>query len=54
LLQGLAQFVDQARVLDGDNSLVGEGGGQLHLVVGEWPYASPLQIKDANRRSFPH
>src|SRR5829696_8288938 len=31
----LAQFVEQARVLDGDDRLIGEGGDQLDLPLGE-------------------
>src|SRR5262249_30050351 len=35
LLQGLAQLVEQARVLNGDDSLAGEVLDQLDLFVGE-------------------
>ena len=31
-------FVEQPHVLDGDHRLVGEGGDQLDLLVGEWPH----------------
>ena len=37
LLERLAQLVEQPRVLDGDYGLVGEGGDQLNLFVGEGP-----------------
>ena len=30
-------LVEQPRVLDGNDRLVGEGGDQLDLLVGEWP-----------------
>ena len=36
LLQGLAQLVEQARVLDGDDGLIGEALEQLDLPVAEW------------------
>ena len=35
-------FVEQAHVLNGDHRLVGEGLDQLDLLLGEWPYGSPL------------
>src|SRR5215831_16610559 len=38
LLQRLAQLVEQARVLDGDDGLGGEIAHQLDLLVGERPY----------------
>ena len=37
LLQRLAQLVEQAGVLDGDDGLRGEVLDQLDLLVGEWP-----------------
>ena len=37
LLQRFAQLVEQPRVLDGDDGLVGEVLDQLDLLVGEWP-----------------
>ena len=37
VMRALAQLVEQARVLDGDDGLVGKGGDQLDLLVGEWP-----------------
>ena len=30
-------FIEQPHVLDRDDRLVGEGGRQLDLLVGEWP-----------------
>src|SRR5689334_22734783 len=38
LLQGLAQFVEQPRVLDGDDGLIGEGRHQLDLFVRKRPF----------------
>ena len=35
LLQGLPKFVEQPRVLDGDNRLVSEGSGKFNLPIGE-------------------
>ena len=50
----LAQFVEQSRILDGDDRLVGESGDQLDLLLGErldlWrartitPIGSPSRI----------
>ena len=37
LLQRFAQLVEQPRVLDGDDGLLGEVCDQLDLLVGEWP-----------------
>ena len=36
LLQRLAQFVEQARILDSDDGLRGEVLNQLDLFVGKW------------------
>ena len=36
-------FVEQAHVLDGDHRLVGEGGDQLDLLVGEGPHGPAYQ-----------
>src|SRR5262247_3189854 len=44
LLSTLLQFIEQADVLDGDDSLVGEGRYQIHLLVGE-----RLHVWTANR-----
>ena len=49
LLQRFAQLVEQPRVLDGDDGLVGEGGDQLDLLVGEGPHGSARQMR--SRRS---
>src|SRR5262249_7122955 len=37
LLQAFAQLVEQARVLDGDDGLIGKIRYQLDLLVSEWP-----------------
>jgi hypothetical protein len=38
LLEGFTQFVEQPRVLDGDDGLGGKILHQLDLLVGEWPH----------------
>ena len=38
LLQQLAQFAEQPRVLDGDHGLVGEVVDELDLLIRERPY----------------
>jgi hypothetical protein len=35
-LQRLAQFIEQAGILDGDDGLIGEILDQLDLLFGEW------------------
>ena len=46
-------FVEQPHVLDRDHRLVGEGGDQLDLLVGERFHRASRQCNDADRRSFP-
>ena len=53
LARARLHLVEQAHVLDRDHRLVGEGGHQLDLLVGEWLHRLALQIDDADRRSFP-
>ena len=49
-LVGALQLVEQPRVLDGDDRLVGEGGHQLDLFVGETVERSlRLDDNDADR-----
>src|SRR5262249_15956745 len=52
LLKRFAQFVEQPRVLDGDDSLVGEGGGQLDLPLGEWTHGFALYDDDSDWGPF--
>ena len=54
LARARLHLVEQAHVLDRDHRLVGEGGHQLDLLVGERPYRLALQNDDPDRRSFPH
>ena len=42
-------FVEQPHVLDRDHRLVGEGGDQLDLLVGERAHRLALQNNDADR-----
>ena len=41
-------LLEQPHVLDGDHRLIGEGGDQLDLLVGEWPYGVTHQQHDAD------
>src|SRR5262245_21720149 len=40
--------LEQSRVLDGDDGLVGEGGNQFNLLVGERTYLGSCQSQDAH------
>jgi hypothetical protein len=56
LMALVLDFVEQANVLDRDHCLIGEGGGELDLLVGEGPYRSTQEsaitpIGLASRRS---
>src|SRR5262249_13996165 len=48
LLQGVAQLVKQASVLDGDDSLVGEVLDQLDLLVAERTYLCTIHADGAD------
>ena len=39
LARARLHLVEQPHILDRDHRLVGEGGDQLDLLVGEWPHA---------------
>src|SRR5262249_16265179 len=45
----LAQFLEQARILDRDHRLVGEGGGEFDLFFGEWFDACALNAEYADQ-----
>src|SRR5262249_25167087 len=47
-------LVEQPHVLDRDHRLVGEGGEQLDLSVGERAHQTSRQDAHADRRSFAH
>src|SRR5262249_19931582 len=49
LARARLHLVEQPHVLDRDHRLVGEGGGQLDLLVGEWPHLGALQGDSAHR-----
>src|SRR5262245_23221519 len=52
LLKRLPQLIEQPRVLDGDDGLVGEGFDQFDLPIGKSLYGRPTENEDANRASF--
>src|SRR5262245_31308178 len=49
LLKGLAQLVEQARILDRDHSLTGEARNKLDLLVGEGPYLAAIDSNGADQ-----
>ena len=49
LLQRFAQLVEQPRVLDGDDGLVGEVADQLDLLVGERPHLLSIDADRADQ-----
>src|SRR5262245_53980667 len=53
LLQRFAQVVEETGVLDGDGRLVGKGGDQLDLLVGERPHLGACQPKSPNWNAVP-
>src|SRR5215472_3543946 len=54
LLQGFAQFIEQPRVLDGDDSLVSKGLDELDLLLGERLDPLPRKAHDADRFGLAH
>src|SRR5262249_40821192 len=52
LLKRFAQLVEQARILDRDHRLVGEGGYKFDLLFREWLRPAPRQHDDADRTAF--
>src|SRR6516162_4251858 len=52
LLQGLARFSDQPRILDCDHRLIGEGAHQLDLPLGERLDPLPHHRKRADELAF--
>ena len=45
-------FLEQPHVLDCDYRLIGKGGDQLDLLVGEWPHDRTRQHERTNRISL--
>jgi hypothetical protein len=52
LLQRFTQFVEQPRVLDGDDCLGGEVLDQRNLLVGEWAHFLTEDCNNANKFIF--
>src|SRR5215468_2898104 len=50
LLQRLAQLVEQASVLDGDNGLLGKVAEKLDVLLAEWPHLLAVNGDDTNQR----
>src|SRR6516162_757862 len=50
LLQRFAQLIEQPRVLDGDDGLVGEGDQKLDLLIAKRPDGSSSESEDTDRR----
>ena len=46
-----AQFVEQPRVLDGDDGLIGEIRHEFDLLLGKWAHLLAVSREDANRVS---
>ena len=44
-----AQFIEEPRVLNGDDGLFGEIVNQLDLLVSEWPHLLAVDIDDADQ-----
>jgi hypothetical protein len=51
-LQRLAQLVEQPRVLDGDDGLLGEVADQLDLLIGEGAHLLPVDVDVADQLAF--
>ena len=54
LLQRLAQLVEQARVLDGDDGLIGEGCQKSDVILLERAHLGPANYDSAERTTFPY
>src|SRR5262249_2637090 len=52
IVGALAQFVEQPRVLDGDDGLRREVFYKLNLLVGKWPNFPPIQIDASDKLAF--
>src|SRR5262249_43605165 len=52
LLERLAQLIEQASVLDGDDRLVGETLHELDVLVGEGPHLLTVDADDAHQLLF--
>src|SRR5262245_12626652 len=54
LLKGFTQLIEQPRVLNGDDRLIGECFGKFDLLVGERAYDRTKQHNYANHRTLAH
>src|SRR5260370_39932884 len=54
MLRALPQFVEQPRVLDGDNGLIGERLEHRALLVREWAGRAPRHAQGADRGIAAH
>jgi hypothetical protein len=54
IVGALMQVVEQARVLDGDDRLVGEGLDERNLLVREWPYLRATNLQDTDGDTLAH
>src|SRR5262249_4439116 len=54
LLQRFAQLVEQPRVLDGDDGLVGEGCQKSDVILLERSHLGPANYDSAERTTFPY
>jgi hypothetical protein len=52
LARARLDLVEQPHVLDRDHRLVGEGGDQLDLLIGEWLDGGAHQANDADRHTI--
>src|SRR5262249_22212608 len=54
LLQRFAQLAEQARVLDGDDGLLGEGCQKSDVILLERSHLGPANYDSAERTTFPY
>ena len=52
VIRALSKFVEQPRILDGDDGLIGKGGDRFNLSVGKFSDLCPNDYKDADRLPF--
>ncbi len=53
LLERFAQFIEQARILNSDNGLIGEASGQINLLFRKWMDAVSQKRHHTDRHSIP-
>ena len=52
VIGALAQLIQQARVLDGDHRLIGEGRNELYLLFSKWARLNAHEREDTDRSSL--